>query len=363
MATSHGNIKHLSLHRLDNVELRVLADSEQGILRLEQAELDVVGRFAADPRWQHTTVTLFALADLQPLLHQLEALGRTPADARLQQREELLSRPLVNVYDLASPAACNVFVNRKAMIAAGYWEDVPAILGLLAHEHAHPLAECPCTAALRQLRPMVDLHLEPAWAADAQQAQRWAERAQRQIAALSTQLFITGPREVFTNEIAIAAGFEHALYHLNRRNVRNLLAGLNYRPALAAQLAAVVAQRQLSKPGAALLQLLGDLQAFLPLAMEVAPFRRLKRHAKVRELVKPLETRAFPQLEPCARTLFDALVATYVGMDADETLPGVRASLLAGLERANQALAPYGAELRYQVEELNPAQPVEAARG
>lgn len=107
------------------------------------------------------TVTLFALADLQPLLRQLDALGRRPADARLQRREgEPLSRPVVNVYDLASPAVCNVFVNRKAMAAAArYWEDALSITGLLAHEHAHPLAECSHTAALRRLRIDVQLRL------------------------------------------------------------------------------------------------------------------------------------------------------------------------------------------------------------
>jgi hypothetical protein len=332
------------------VELRVVADDESGILRMEQAELDVVGRLSQDVRWEHTTVTMFVLSDLQPLLHQLDVLGRTPADARLQQREELLSRPLVNVYDLASPATCNVFVNRKAMQAAGYWEDVLSILGLLAHEHAHPLAECPHTAALRRLRLGVTLHLEGSWAADAQQAQVWTERAQRQVSSLATQLFVTGPREVFTNQIAIAAGFEQALYHLNRRNIRNLLAGLAYRPALAAQLDAVVAQGKLSREGARLLQLIGDLQAFLPLTMEVAPFRREQRRAKVRELVKPLYNQVFPQVEPQVKWMFEALVAAYTRMDEQETLAAVKADMLDGLEQAREALAAYGATLNYCVE-------------
>ena len=142
MALAHGTVKHFGLHRLDHVELRVVADDEDGILRVEQAEIDAVGRLSGDARWQHKTVTLFVLADLQPLQRQLESLRRVPADVRLQQKDELLSRPVVNVYDLASPATCNVFVNRKAMMAAKYWDDVLALQGLLAHEHAHPLAEC-----------------------------------------------------------------------------------------------------------------------------------------------------------------------------------------------------------------------------
>ena len=132
MKLANRAVKHFGLHRLDNVELRVIADAEDGILRVEQAEIDVVERLSADPRWQHQTITLFVLSDLQPLLHQLETLGRRPADARLQRPEDLLSRPVVNVYDLASPATCNVFVNRQAMKATGYWEDVLSIHGLLA---------------------------------------------------------------------------------------------------------------------------------------------------------------------------------------------------------------------------------------
>ena len=40
MAVKHFGLH--KLHRLDNVELRVIADAEEGIQRMEQSELDVI---------------------------------------------------------------------------------------------------------------------------------------------------------------------------------------------------------------------------------------------------------------------------------------------------------------------------------
>jgi hypothetical protein len=353
MALAQGTVKHFGLHRLEGVEVRVVADDEDGILRLEQAELDVVSRLSGDSRWQHKTVTLFVLADLQPLLRQLESLHRRPADARLQGREELLSRPVVNVYDLASPATCNVFVNRKAMMAAHYWEDALSITGLLAHEHAHPLAECSHTANLRRLAINVDLRLSEPWSADAAQAQSWQERSRQQVAALAVQLFASGPRELFTNTIAADSGFDRALYHLNRQNLGNLALGLQFRPALAAQLAKVVAQGQLSLAGAGLLRLIGDLQAFLPMAMEVAPFRRAGRGPKARELLKTLHGDLLPHLEPSVRPCFDALTEHFTQLRETAGSDAVKDNVRQGLAILTQALAATGAELVCKVEEVD----------
>jgi hypothetical protein len=360
MVPGHTTVKHFGLHRLDTVEVRVVADEEDGILRVEQAEIDVVRRLARDARWQHTDVTLFVLSDLQPLQRQLEALGRVPADARLHQREVLLSRPVVNVYDLASPANCNVFANRQALVAAKYWQDALALEGLFAHEHAHPLAECLYTAALRSLQIAVDLAPAVPWAPDPAANALWTQRLQQQVAALAIQLFSTGPREVFTNAIAIAAGFDRALYHLNRQNIANLAVGLQFRPALAAQLANLVAQGQLSPAGADTLRLVGDLQAFLPLAMEIAPFKRAGRSAKARELLKLLHGGAngIPQggllgtLEKSVRPLFDDLVDLFAHSDEQAAPAAVEAEVTCGLRRLAEALAGTGAVLGHTVVSL-----------
>ena len=128
MTLANHHIKHFGLHYLDNVEVRIVADVESGILRVEQVELDVVQRLARDPRWQHGVVTLFVLADLQPLAVNWRRWARsrpTPGCAKLRS----CSAGVVNVYDLASPAACNVFLNRQAMAKAGYWEDDLALPG------------------------------------------------------------------------------------------------------------------------------------------------------------------------------------------------------------------------------------------
>jgi hypothetical protein len=273
-----------------------------------------------------------------------------PADVRLQQKDELLSRPVVNVYDLASPATCNVFVNRKAMMAAKYWDDVLALQGLLAHEHAHPLAECAYTAALRRLR--IAVQLQAPWSTDPVQDANWALRSGQQIGALADKLFSTGPREVFTNGIAVAAGFDRALYHLNQGNIANLALGLQFRPALAAQLANAVTQRQLSQAGADLLRLIGDMQAFLPLTMEIAPFKREHSAAKARELLKPLHTQLLPRLEPQVAGLFDDLVEMYAHVKETATADEVRTDVLRGLARLAQAMAAAGAVLTYEVEEV-----------
>jgi hypothetical protein len=350
MGLAHGStVKHFGLHRLANVELRIVADDETGILRVEQAEMDVVCALSADSRWQHETVTLFVLSDLQPLQRQLDALGRRPADTRLQGRAELLSRPVVNVYDLASPATCNVFANRQAMQAAGYFDDALALEGLFAHEHAHPLAECSYTAAVRGLELAVRLELDSPWAEDPGLQQAWVQRSNQQIAALAAQLFATGPREVFTNAIAVGGGFDRALYHLNRQNIANLAQGLQFRPALAGQLAQAVAQGQLSPRGADVLRLIGDMQAFLPLAMEIAPFKRAGQAAKARELFKPLHTKLLPQLERSVTPLFEDLLDLYTHSKEDATADAVRAEMLAGLQCLARALVSSGAELMYAV--------------
>ena len=150
---------------------------------------------------------------------------------------------------------------------------------------------------------------------DPVQDANWASAQQSTDRCAGGQAVFDRAREVFTNGIAIGAGFDQALYHLNRENIANLALGLKFRPALAAQLANVVGQGQLSPAGADMLRLIGDMQAFLPLAMEIAPFKREHFVAKARELVRPLHTQLLPQLEPQVAGLFDDLVDLYAHAD------------------------------------------------
>ena len=350
MATVNHPIKHFSLHRLADVELRVVADSEQGVLPLMEAECQVVTRMAQAAGWPHQAVTLFILADMSPLQRQLQALGRQPVGSQAATKHtDLLARPIVNVYDLAAPTSCHIFVNRTAMIAAGYWDDQLAIQGLLAHEHAHPFAECPASEAVRRLELRVGLKLPDAWAADNLRAADWAYKAQTQLTALAHTLAIVGPRELFTNAIVLETGFVQPLLHLNRRNVRNLVAGLAHRPRLQAQLAGAVAAGQLRQVGADTLALIGDLQGCLPLTLEVAAFVRQHCLSEAAELLEELQAHFFPQVDPLVETLFQAASAELADLSPNMLLPEMIAFVHRQMQHWVTAFAQRALTLTYQI--------------
>ena len=149
-------VKHFSLHRIVETELRVVSDVEAGVLPVIQVEEAVIRDYARREVWPHRWVTLFVLQDLQPLVRQLTPSPALPLPGGGNSlppggAAALEHRPVVNVYDLADPAGCYIFVNRKAMMKEGYWDDALAIQGLLAHEHAHPLAENEATRSSRCL--------------------------------------------------------------------------------------------------------------------------------------------------------------------------------------------------------------------
>ncbi|MFN8468297.1 MAG: hypothetical protein U0X20_22255 [Caldilineaceae bacterium] len=87
---------------------------------------------------------------------------------------------------------------------------------------------------------------------------RTGQRSNQQIGALAAKLGFPPHARCSPNGIAVAAGFDRALYHLNRENIANLALGLKFRPALAAQIANVVAQGQLGPTGADMLRLICD---------------------------------------------------------------------------------------------------------
>ena len=85
------------------------------------------------------------------------------------------------------------------------WSDALALRALLAHEHAHPLAENETVRAARELSVEVDGG-EPGVAGG----------DRRVLHLLADRLCVHAPQEVFANEIAIRAGFGDALFHLDR---------------------------------------------------------------------------------------------------------------------------------------------------
>jgi hypothetical protein len=299
-------VKHLQIHRIGPTELRVISDVDAGVLAVVQQEEAVIQGYQRRGGWPHRQVSLFVLRDLQPLARQLRGGALPPGGAAA-----LDTRTVVNLYDLADPRACNVYVNRQAMVAEGYWDDPLAVAGLLAHEHAHPLAECPSARASRALA--VELADAGAPAAAAEPHRRLAAL----LAGLLEQLCLYAPRELFTNELAIAAGFDQAMLHLNQRNVANALRALAGREQLREVLRQDAAQGARSAQEVGLLLLAGDLESTLRLAIETAPFARAGRPADARALEEVLEQQLFPRLEPQVAPAFAALRRLYAELPAD----------------------------------------------
>ncbi|MBU0703246.1 MAG: hypothetical protein KKC18_05205 [Chloroflexi bacterium] len=328
-------IKHFSLQRIAGTELRVVSDVESGVLPVVQVEEAVIRGYAQEGLWPHRWVTLFVLQDMQPLVRQLTSTPSLPLPGGGSEgggpalppggAAALNHRPVVNVYDRADPAGCHVFVNQQAMVKEGYWDDPLAVQGLLAHEHAHPLAENETARASRRLQ--VELSMEPPPSDTGQRAhdRRWTVERQDKIHRLLTllvdKLCLYAPREIFANEVTIHSGFGEALLHLDRRNVANASRSVAGREELRQHLQQEVTQGTLTPAAADLLLLIGDLKGYLDLALEVAPFYRAGRESDARELEAVLETSVLPHLEPEVSLAYSALREQYVALHADLAPP------------------------------------------
>jgi len=347
-------VKHFSLHRIagdrpelgEGIELRVISDVETGVLPVIQVEEAVIRGYVRAagletcPAWPHRWVTLFIMHDLQPLVRQLRRVDYPVGRASVPPggAAALDHRPVVNVYDLADPDACQVFVNQQAMVREGYWDDPLAIRGLLAHEHAHPLAENGTTQASRQLR----LDLEVDSGQDLFQDQDRKSKITSLLALLADELSLNAPREIFANELTIRGGFGEALLHLDRRNVATAGRSVAGREDLVQQLQQQVAHGTLTPAAADLLLLVGDLRSTLNLVLEVAPFYRTGRESDARELETVLETAVFPHLEPQVARAYVALRQETIALCADLSLPGFVAWSEGVLRILAEALAEKG---------------------
>jgi len=351
-------VKHFSLHRIAGTELRVVSDVEAGVLPVIQAEEAVIHGYVSQEtrflgengflsrRWLHRWVTLFILQDLQPLVRQLTpspALSLAEGGSSLPPggAAALEYRPVVNVYDLTDPAGCHVFVNRKAMIKEGYWDDALAIQGLLAHEHAHPLAENETTQVSRQL----NLILSPQSEALSLQSSDLGLRTKDLLTLLADKLCLYAPRELFANEMTIRSGFGEALFHLDQRSMANASLSVAGREELRRHLQQQVASGNLTPQGADLLLLIGDLRGYLDLALEVAPFYRTGRKSDAQELEAVLEAEVFPHLEPEVAQAYIALREQYIALRADLTPPELIAWGEGVLNILAEALAEKGLNL------------------
>lgn len=315
-------LEHVSLHRVAGTELRVVSDMDSSLGPFIEVETDVIEKYAASPRWQQQTVTLFVLKDLEPLMRQLsqEASDRRSADLSALPPGGLAGleqRPIVNVYDLKNPGSCHVFVNQKAMEKEGYWGDREAEKGLLAHEHAHPLSECETTRSARRLK--MDLStdsLRPLFAAGAQEKE-WPTKVDRLLEVMVDKLCLYAPREIFANDLTIESGFSASLLHLDRKNLRNAGEGVRSRGALQQMLQQEVENESLTPAGADLLLTIADMKGYLDLALETAPFYRQSKVAEAQELEETLFADVLPYLEPLVAKAYPKLRDAYVGLPED----------------------------------------------
>lgn len=336
------DVKHFSLHRVAGTELRVVADVEDGALAVMQEEEAVIRSYAQKVSWSHSAVTLFILQDLQPLARQLRPGTKLPPGGSVA----LDHRPVVNVYDLANPESCHVFVNQQAMVKEGFWDDPVAIRGLLAHEHAHPLAENDTTRASRRLT--LEIALQPATDRELWTAGRHA-KVQRLLALLAEKLCSYAPREIFANQLTITNSFGDALLHLNRLNVANARQALAGRGELRRHLQSEVSQGSLTPAGADALLLIGDLRGHLDLALEVAPFYRAGREEGARELEAHLETDVFPHLEPSVGRTYAELREHYLALRGEWQPAEVRAWSKQILDILANALGQEQLRLEYRI--------------
>jgi hypothetical protein len=270
--------------------------------------------------WPHRRMNVFVFESLQPLIDRLPQAARQPLAAR-----ELESKPMVHIYNMGDLTECSLFINRRLMKRRGLWGDPLALEGLLAHEHAHPLAENATTRAARELKARLVAAeadddggagniLSPMTSAPLAAVGRSLEH-------LAEELCVHAPHEVFTNELAIGAGFGPALHHLNRLNLEGGRAGMMERIALAEGLRAQVTEGRLSEADVGLLLLTASMEAHVRMALETAAFVRAGRPKEAGSVEELLEAEVFRHVEPEIRTLYRAFHLQYLqlapGMDRD----------------------------------------------
>jgi hypothetical protein len=343
-------IKHFSLHRVAGTELQVVSDVESGVLSLIQVEEGVIQNYARQGAWPHTGVTLFILQDLAPLTRQLKHKKGLWGE----MFDDLTDRPVVNIYDLSDLSRCHLFANQQAMIQGGYWDDLQAARGLLAHEHAHPLSECQTVRLSRHMRATHAWEIEAGTGgknhAGGTTDRALSPRIDQLLHRLVAKLCLYAPREILANELAIRSGFGDALLYLDRQGVRQAIRGVAGRNDLLGDLQRRVTEGTLSPPMVALLLLLGDMSSYLEQALEISAFYRAGHEREAEELEICLKEQVFAHLEPESQLAYDALCRQYLELYEDMTAEALDSWGTGVLAILAQALASKGLILGYQLE-------------
>jgi hypothetical protein len=343
-------VKHFSLHRIAHTELRVVSDVEAGVIPLIRAEEQVLVKYVQSPQWRQQVVTLFVLRDLEPLIGQLSQKSALPPGGL----SGLQYRPTLNVYDLANPIACHIFINQGAMEKEDYWDDYEAIKALLAHEHGHPLAECETTRAARHIeitvhtRDTVNLFRR---GAPREKIREWQDKIERLVNVVVEKLCVYGPREVFANDVALQTGFADALFYLDAENVRKAAASIEARQTLLERLHGEMETGQvLTEHAVGLLMAMADIKGYLDLAMEMASFYRQGKQSEAEKLEGLFMRDVITHLEPEVGEAYQALRENYVGFPTDLTPQQLTLREKQLLPILDRALRVKGLALDYRVE-------------
>jgi len=228
----------------------------------------------------------------------------------------------------------------KAMLEKGYWNDQRTIEALLAHEHAHPLAENVTTEASRCLLINFEVsRIQP-------------PNLYPILKGLAEDLCILAPREIFTNQFAIENGFSEEIFYLNAQIFENAVKGVLSRDLFLKKIHQEVRSRKLSRKEADLLVIGGDLSAHLPLAMEIAPFYRSGFTTQAQKLERILDKQVFPKLDPIASPIFKSIQDEYLSLqDNSQELTGWAERVLNPLV---EGLSKKGLTLNYRIQMAKP---------
>jgi len=335
-------LKHLTVHKIADTELEVVSDLESGVTPLIDVEKKVIERCTRNPKWQHGVITLFVLQDLEPLIRQLSQVASAPPGGI----RALEYRPIVNIYDLRNPYSCRIFINQEAMKREGYWDDHKAVEALLAHEHAHPLAECATTQSSRRLR--VEL-LSDGATAQSGDSKGWQSKIDGLLRVMVDKLCLYAPREIFANDVTIQSGFTDPLLYLDKQNVIKAGEGLRSKGILRQKLQEEVERGSLTALGADLLVTIGEMKGYLDLALETASFYRQDRITEVEELEELLFEKVIPYLEPEVGRAYERLRDGYVKLPTDASPRELARAVESLLDVLAAALRDKGLELRYKI--------------
>ena len=149
------------------------------------------------------------------------------------------------------------------------------------------------------------------------------------------------------------------MLHLNLRNVNNAGRSIVGRDNLAQQLRQEVAQGNLTPEAADLILLVGDLNGYMDLALEVAPFDRAGRTADASRLVTALQTAVFPRLDGLVPQAFADLRDRYVDLRTDLMEPELLAWGQGVLDILVRVLAEKGQKIAYRLSQTATVKAIE----